>query len=120
MMLGRPQSLAADVYAGREETEMFHGTDSHAAQLIVRGQRFRPSATGMLGAGVYVTRSRRKAEGYRTDLYRNTPESLDSRVLGEEYMRTASVSGTPSFSEATLELVLFVHFLGSLVPWFLG
>jgi Leucine-rich repeat (LRR) protein len=61
----RSMSLAADRYTGQEETEMFHGTDSRSAQLIVRGQHFRPSAGGLLGAGVYVTRSRRKAEGYR-------------------------------------------------------
>ena len=44
---------------------MYHGTDSHAAQLIVRSQRFRPSGTGLLGEGVYVTLNQQKAEGYR-------------------------------------------------------
>ena len=44
---------------------MYHGTDSRAAQLIASSQRFRPSATGLLGAGIYMTRTRQKAEGYR-------------------------------------------------------
>ena len=59
-------SLAVDRYAGHEETVMYHGTDSHAAQLIVRSQRFYPSGTGLLGPGVYVTLNQQKAEGYRT------------------------------------------------------
>jgi hypothetical protein len=44
---------------------MYHGTDSRAAQLIVCSQRFKASAGGLLGPGIYVTRTRQKAEGYR-------------------------------------------------------
>lgn len=44
---------------------MYHGTDSRSAQLIASGQRFRRSAGGLLGDGVYVTQTRQKAEGYR-------------------------------------------------------
>ena len=58
-------SLAVGAYPGEEMTEMFHGTDSRAAQMIVISQHFRPSKCGLLGEGVYVTRSRQKAEGYR-------------------------------------------------------
>ena len=50
--LGRTISLSVDEYAGEEEEQAFHGTDSRSAQLIVRSQRFRPSSTGMLGVGV--------------------------------------------------------------------
>ena len=63
--LARTRSMKVDEYAGEEFTEMFHGTDSRSAQLIVRSQRFLPSAGGMLGKGVYVTTSREKAETYR-------------------------------------------------------
>ena len=44
---------------------MYHGTDSRAAQLIAITQRFNPSQQGLLGTGVYLTRTRQKAEGYR-------------------------------------------------------
>ena len=54
---------------------MYHGTDSRAAQLIACSQRFRPSVGGMLGDGVYVTRTRQKAEGYRI----HHPNSTSSR-----------------------------------------
>ena len=43
----------------------FHGTDSRSAQLIAISQRFNPSKQGLLGTGVYLTRTRQKAEGYR-------------------------------------------------------
>jgi hypothetical protein len=46
-------------------TVMYHGTDSRAAQLIASSQRFLPSAQGLLGKGIYMTRTRVKAEGYR-------------------------------------------------------
>eukprot|EP01048_Picozoa_sp_COSAG05_P004763 COSAG05_NODE_268_length_12518_cov_6.452774_8_plen_509_part_00 len=58
-------TLAVGEYAGQEVAIMYHGTDSRAAQLIVAGQRFKPSTEGLLGNGVYVTRTRQKAEGYR-------------------------------------------------------
>ena len=48
---------------------MYHGTSSRFAQLIVAGQRFRRSkktSSSMFGEGVYVTRDKWKAEGYRT------------------------------------------------------
>ena len=46
-------------------TRVYHGTDSHAAQLIIRSQKFLPSRGGLLGKGVYLSRSRRKVQGYR-------------------------------------------------------
>ena len=58
-------TLPVGAYAGQEMTTMFHGTSSRNAQLIVAGQRFKPSKDGMLGTGVYVTRDQQKAEGYR-------------------------------------------------------
>jgi hypothetical protein len=48
-----------------EFTEMFHGTNSEAALAIVRSQWFRPSDSGMLGPGIYVTSEKEKAEVYR-------------------------------------------------------
>lgn len=64
--LTRTNTLAVKSYPGEEVTVMYHGTDSRAAQLIASSQRFRRSAnTGLLGSGIYVTRSRQKAEGYR-------------------------------------------------------
>jgi hypothetical protein len=63
--MARNHNFGVDQYAGEEFTDMFHGTNSRAAQLIVRSQRFEPSKTGMLGKGVYITSSREKAETYR-------------------------------------------------------
>jgi hypothetical protein len=58
-------TLQVSDYSGAEEVTMYHGTDSRAAQLIATSQRFRPSERGLLGRGVYVTRTRQKAHGYR-------------------------------------------------------
>jgi hypothetical protein len=63
--LSHTRTLSVNSYAGQEVRVMFHGTDSRAAQLIACSQRFRPSVGGLLGDGVYVTRTRQKAEGYR-------------------------------------------------------
>ena len=59
-------TLPARSYSGEEVSVMYHGTDSRAAQLIASSQRFLPSARGLLGRGIYMTRTRQKAEGYRT------------------------------------------------------
>ena len=64
-LMRRTSTLSVTDYAGETVTRMYHGTDSRAAQLIVAAQRFRPSTVGLLGEGVYVTRTRQKAEGYR-------------------------------------------------------
>ena len=64
-MLIRNSTLNVASYAGEEVTVMFHGTDTRAAQLICCSQRFRPSETGLLGKGIYMTQTRQKAEGYR-------------------------------------------------------
>merc|ERR1719183_922407 len=42
---------------------MFHGTSAEKA-LSIRKSGFRPSADGMLGYGVYVTRDINKAKAY--------------------------------------------------------
>ena len=61
----RTSTLRVRNYTGTEITVMFHGTDSLSAQLIVSRQRFRPSASGLPGQGIYLTWSSQKAEGYR-------------------------------------------------------
>jgi hypothetical protein len=58
-------TLPARSYSGEKVSVMYHGTDSRAAQLIATSQRFLPSGTGLLGPGIYMTRTRQKAEGYR-------------------------------------------------------
>ena len=58
-------TLPARSYSGEEITVMYHGTDSRAAQKIASSQKFLPSGTGLLGPGIYTTRTRQKAEGYR-------------------------------------------------------
>ena len=58
-------SYGVDDFEGKEECQMFHGTDSRSAQLIVRQQQFRPSESGLLGKGVYLTPTLQKAQGYR-------------------------------------------------------
>jgi hypothetical protein len=63
--LVQTSTLTVGEFAGETVTTMFHGTDSRAARKIVAGQRFKPSNSGLLGRGVYVTRTRQKAEGYR-------------------------------------------------------
>ena len=52
----KPASLMVSEYSGEEASDMYHGTDSRSAQLIVRSQRFRISAdpSGLLGKGVYI------------------------------------------------------------------
>eukprot|EP01049_Picozoa_sp_SAG25_P005757 SAG25_NODE_403_length_8470_cov_48.785506_7_plen_406_part_00 len=77
--LVQTSTLTVGEFAGETVTTMFHGTDSRAARIIVAGQRFKPSNSGLLGRGVYVTRTRQKAEGYRVHhpgslgLQRNAP-----------------------------------------------
>ena len=44
---------------------MFHGTNSRSARRIVCSQQFRASEQGLWGKGVYTTRTKQKAEGYR-------------------------------------------------------
>jgi hypothetical protein len=43
---------------------MYHGTSRSKAKSITRTGKFRPSADGMLGAGVHMSRDIRKAEAY--------------------------------------------------------
>ena len=63
--LAPTRSLAQHEYEGQECREMWHGTSSAAGMEIVRAQRFKPSAKGLLGPGIYLSRNRRKAEHYR-------------------------------------------------------
>ena len=65
LVLARMSSeLSVDQHAG-QEMQMYHCTDIAAAKTIVQSQSFRPSTRGCLGVGVYLTRDRKKAEGYR-------------------------------------------------------
>lgn len=50
-------------YFGPGQYLMYHGTSEAAAQAI-RRVGFRPSSNGMLGKGVYLSRSKEKAEAY--------------------------------------------------------
>lgn len=45
-------------------TPLYHGTSGNVGRLINQGG-FRPSASGMLGPGVYASRSRQVADSYR-------------------------------------------------------
>ena len=63
--LVRTQTLSVEAYPGEDITMMYHGTDSRSAQIIACGQLFKPSCGGLLGDGMYMTRTRQKAEGYR-------------------------------------------------------
>jgi hypothetical protein len=76
--LVKTTTLSVGEYQGEEVAAMFHGTDSRAAQLIAAAQRFEASDDGLLGPGVYLTRTRQKAEGYRVhhpgaEVTRNLP-----------------------------------------------
>jgi hypothetical protein len=65
--LVKTTTLGVDKYTGQEVTTMYHGTSSRVAQLIAAEQRFKPSTSerSMFGPGIYVTRDKQKAEGYR-------------------------------------------------------
>ena len=65
--LAYQSSMAVDSHTGKQ-LSMFHCTDIAAAKSIVRSQLFRPSRGGCLGAGVYLTRDKKKAERYRRPL----------------------------------------------------
>ena len=58
-------SLAVGVYAGEEFCDMYHATSTKFATAIVQSQKFKRSAGGCLGPGIYLTRDRAKAECYR-------------------------------------------------------
>ena len=64
--LAHTNTLPPRSYSGEVQEVMYHGTNSRAAQLIASRQKFLPSATGLLGPGIYLTRTLQKAEGYRT------------------------------------------------------
>lgn len=53
--------------AGQSTYDMFHGTSEQAATFIIQ-KGFSPSADGMLGRGIYVTRDIRKAQEYPRSL----------------------------------------------------
>jgi len=49
---------------GKVFSEMWHATSAHAGKAIVTSQKLIPSTGGQLGAGVYASHDRVKAEGY--------------------------------------------------------
>ena len=84
----RTRTLGVAEYEGEEVTTMYHGTDSWSAQLIACSQEFRPSEDGLLGKGVYVTRSRQKAEGYRI-------HHPNAALVGSRVRNVPLLSGEP-------------------------
>ena len=57
------RSSQGSSYSSEEEVEMFHGTSEDFARSIERSG-FRPSADGMLGRGVYLSRDFSKAAAF--------------------------------------------------------
>ena len=81
-------SAIAQFDVGEEAKIMFHGTDSRSAQLIATRQRFRRSASGLLGEGIYVTSSLQKAQGYRT-------HHPNAKQVGGEHRNLPLLNGDP-------------------------
>lgn len=61
--MGDSHGTGIQRYPGRRKYIMYHGTTMANAQKI-RSEGFRPSSDGMLGYGVYLSRSQEKASRY--------------------------------------------------------
>ncbi|KAG7321106.1 hypothetical protein KOW79_015521 [Hemibagrus wyckioides] len=64
---GIPSLESCSEPADGQKYRMYHGTSSEAAEKIKKNG-FRPSAGGMLGRGVYLSRDLNKASRYPLDL----------------------------------------------------
>ena len=76
-----PSTSAGNEATGNGDEEfqlMFHATSSAAASAIVQSQTFRRSGSGSVGPGVYLSKDRAQAEGYRKPL--GTGSVLKCRV----------------------------------------
>nr|XP_033811233.1 uncharacterized protein LOC117365227 [Geotrypetes seraphini] len=77
--------------AGRSSFNMYHGTSEQGATSIIQSG-FRPSADGMLGRGVYVTRDIRHARHYPMGL------AAANRIMLKVKVRVGKVKKIDSVS----------------------
>jgi len=82
-------------YPGNPVETMYHGTTVANATCITQGGKFKPSATGMLGAGVYVSKNIEKARRYGgnnniiLELRVHISNSLSSLLIVDRWLQIA-------------------------------